>query len=93
MSDVGSNNMCPRWTLSLSNMRNYKRAKPRFEGTVLRTGGKLLGTEPEPRQRGRGMGIRCVGLLKTTQSKGEGEWEGGKEKRRKGEGRIHRKDS
>ena len=72
MSDVGSNNMCLRWTLSLSNMRNYKRAKPRFGGTVLRTGGKLLGAEPEPRQRERGMGIRCGAAEDNTEQRGRG---------------------
>lgn len=72
--------MCLWWSgLSLCiEMRNYKRAKPRFEGTVLRTvwSSKLLGAEHEPRQNASAG--RCGAGLKTTQQRGKGE--GGKRK-------------
>lgn len=52
-SDVGAIICCLRGDYTIE-MRNYKRAKPRFGGTGTSYCSKLLGAKPEPRQsRGR----------------------------------------
>lgn len=66
------------WTLSLCiEMRNYKRAKPRFEGTVLRTvwSSKLVGAELEPRQTRAWDGNTMWGWAEDNTARGKGEKE------------------